>query len=1131
MFTQLELGAALEAIHDPVIIAEREDLRIIYVNHAFSKLTGYHPAEVPGWLLSDIYLPVDADLPATSDQFANGATSRRHGLLRTCTNERVAVEVRASLATMAGQERLVCVCREVQSALDPAAEFARWSALEHYSFGTVPLSIYTFNQRGQITQFNHTGPFQTHFPDQTTAIVGNDLFSTQIIALNDHLIPPLRQVLDGVPFERVVSQFRLPEGELINVRIFGMPLSDPTGTSDGGLLVVEDLTHHAHLARQFTAAEHRYQALLQAVPDLLLLVGSDGTYLDCKVSEMGTLVPPEDFIGKNVTEIGPPGLGDRILSLIQHVIVTGELEVLVYELPFEGELRTYEARLVPNLPNEVLVVVRDITEQKRNEDAVCRQSQLLEGIARASIRLLSGGDFETALHEALVLIGEATGAQFVHVGECSVDPTTQRPILTLRHWWSPEKLRSYFDNHDFQPVRWGTTSGTGNSILRQGDIVNRIASEIPERTRNMFEPLQMQSMVIAPIFVRGGFWGIIGFDDFEQARRWRPEELTLIQAMATGLGTAIERQEAEDRLRHEREIADTMVEAGTILSSTLDCNEVLARLLEQVGRIVPYDAANVMLVEQGTMRIARSRGYEAFGLTEQTISQHKFQMNATPILKKMAETKEPYLCGDVWRDPDWIRALGNDATPRSWLGVPILVYGEMVGLFSLDSMTPDFYREDHVRLVMPFARQAAIAYENAQLYAQVKTQARELAERYQEIKALYWAGQAILSSLEPKEILLRLAQQIAQLTNSTTTIICDYDPAAMSGEVQAVAHRANAARPATDTERMSPIHLDSPALQSMATNGQSHLFVGPDIEHTFLDCTWLVGMQTVMVLPLFSKGRTAGCVIVADERSQTSRPEGELWQCQMLTQQAAMMLKQATLFAEIQDLERTKSEMIRMASHDLRVPLQRAQGFMELLDGQIHSTLSQKQNDYVTFILNALAEIAQITKDVLSLERIEQRHRASQPVNWHQLLTDVITSLAPEVDARHQHLNADFSPDLPVMRGDSVQLARAVGNLISNAIKYTPEGGGIIVRAFVSTAASHLHINIEVEDTGSGIPTEKQAQLFQPFYRAQHEGTKNISGSGLGLSIVKAAVEYHRGTVYFTSQPGHGSTFGFRLPL
>ena len=178
------------------------------------------------------------------------------------------------------------------------------------------------------------------------------MFSTQIIALNDHLIPPLRQVLDGVPFERVVSQFRLPEGELINVRIFGMPLSDPTGTSDGGLLVVEDLTHHAHLARQFTAAEHRYQALLQAVPDLLLLVGSDGTYLDCKVSEMGTLVPPEDFIGKNVTEIGPPGLGDRILSLIQHVIVTGELEVLVYELPFEGELRTYEARLVPNLPNE-----------------------------------------------------------------------------------------------------------------------------------------------------------------------------------------------------------------------------------------------------------------------------------------------------------------------------------------------------------------------------------------------------------------------------------------------------------------------------------------------------------------------------------------------------------------------------------------------------------------------------------------------------------------------------------------------------------------------------------------------------------------------------------------------------------
>lgn len=1001
MFTQLELGAALDAIHDPVIIAERQSLRILYVNRAFGTITGYHPADVQGWLLSDIYLPAGGDLPASADRFANGIATRRHGLLRTCAGDSVPVEARASLAVMGEQDCIVCICRD----------------------------------------------------------------------------------------------------------------------------------QHEQLAPPFTTAEHRYRALLQAIPDLLLLIRKDGTFLDCKVSELGTLVPPEEFIGKKVTEVGPRALGDQIMSLVQGVIETGQSDVLVYELPFEGEQRTYEARLVPNLPDEVLMVVRDVTEQKRNEDAAYRQARLLEGIARASIRLLSGGDFETAVQEALFLIGETTGAQFVHVGEFYADPGTQRPALTLRHWWSPEHLRSFFENYPFHPAAWdaNTHESTYNTLL-QGGVVNRIASELPDGFRNLFAPLQMQSIAIAPIFAHGVLWGIIGFDDFERARRWHPEELTLIQVMAAGLGTAIERQQTEDRLRREREIADTMVEAGTILSSTLDCNEVLARLLEQVGRIVPYDAANVMLIEDGVTRVARARGYEALGLTDEVIGQVTFRLSDTPILQSMAATKEPYVCGDVWQDPKWIHRVDYNSM-RSWLGVPILVHGKVVGLFSLDSLTPNFYSEDHIRLVTPFARQAAIAYENAQLYAQVKTQAREQAARYREIKTLYWAGQAILSSLEPKEILLRLAEQITKLTDATSAIICDYDPVARSGEIRVTAHRSHGARQATDAERMTPIRLDSAALQPVAASGQSRLFTGPEVEQAFPNCAWLSGIRTAMVFPLFSKGRMIGCAIVGDSRPQAVHAEGELWQCQMLAQQAAMVLEQATLFAEIQDLERTKSEMIRMASHDLRVPLQRAQGFVEMLDGQIHATLSPKQSNYVTFILDSLGEIAQITRDVLSLERIEQRHRAAQPVNWQQLLNDVITSLAPEVDAKRQHLNPDFSPDLPMMRGDSVQLARAVGNLISNAIKYTPEDGDISVRAFVSVAGGRQHINIEVEDTGIGIPTEQQSQLFQPFYRAQHEGARGISGSGLGLSIVKAAVEYHRGTVYFNSQPGHGSTFGFRLPL
>jgi PAS domain S-box-containing protein len=1135
MYTQLDLGAALDAIHDPVIIAERQSLIITYTNRAFCEVTGYEPGDVYGQLLSAIYLPLDEDLPASSDQFANGTTSRRRGVLRTTGGEGVPVEARASMATMEDGQYIVCVCREMPAPTDPTDEMARWSAMEHHSFGTVPLGVFIVDSDGRITQFNYTGPAQSRFPKLNADMVeGLNLLETQFVRLNPQLHALIRQLLDGEPFERVFTRIKLPNDEFINVRIFGIPLERPGEMHPGGLLVLEDLSHHEFLARQFSVTEHRFQALLQAMPDLLLLIHKDGTYLDCKIAdEMGALLPPEQFIGKKVTEIGPPDLGKTLLKSIQRVTTMGQPESLTYDLPHHGEMHTYEARLVPNLPDEVLVVVRDITARKRSEEALQRQARLLEGIAKTSIRLLNGGSYDTRLQEALSLIGEATEAQFVHLGEFWVNDETHESFIRLRNWWSIERLHTFFETHPLNiTAAWNLKEyPEAYEILRQGGVIYRTVSNLGDRQRDLFAPLQIQSLVIAPIFVNGAFWGIIGFDDFETERQWRPEELTLIQAMAAGFGASIERELAAMRLHHEREIADTMVEAGTILSSTLDRNEVLARLLEQVRRIVPYDAANVMLVDEGIARVALSRGYEAFDLEDATVSTYTFDLATTPILKAMSETKEPYLCGDVWQEPRWINTPNNDLKPRCWLGIPIVVHDKMVGLFSLDSLTPNSYTDYHIRLVTPFARQAAIAYENADLYAQVQSQAAQLRIRYKEIDALYRAGQKIMTSLEPREILLHLAEQITQLTDATSTIVCTYNPVTMQGEVEAAAFRPNVSRPATDAERMTPIDFHSPALKPTITDGESQLFTGEQVEQAFPNSPWFDRVHMVIVVPLFNKGQMRGCVIVRDSRSQYANKKGDLWQCQTLTQQAASVLEQAILFAEIQDLERTKSEMIRIASHDLRGPLQRAQGFVELLDIQIHDSLTPKQSEYVRLTLEALQEVGQITREFLSLERIEQHYRVTQPVDWLQLLNDVSSSLCSELEAKQLQLSTDLPAELPIMQGDAIQLARAVSNLISNAIKYTPEEGSITLRAFISTIDERPHINIEVQDTGVGIPPEQQTALFQPFYRAKQEGTRGIPGNGLGLSIVKRAVEYHRGTVYFSSQQGRGSTFGFRLPL
>ena len=115
----------------------------------------------------------------------------------------------------------------------------------------------------------------------------------------------------------------------------------------------------------------------------------------------------------------------------------------------------------------------------------------------------------------------------------------------------------------------------------------------------------------------------------------------------------------------------------------------------------------------------------------------------------------------------------------------------------------------------------------------------------------------------------------------------------------------------------------------------------------------------------------------------------------------------------------------------------------------------------------------------------------------------------------------------PPVRGSVTQLRQAIANLVSNAIKYTPEEG----RVEVSFQVDGERLGLSVRDNGYGISPERQARVFERFYRAREPGTDHIGGTGLGLSLVKTVIERHGGQVWFTSAPGVGSTFGFWLPM
>ena len=232
--------------------------------------------------------------------------------------------------------------------------------------------------------------------------------------------------------------------------------------------------------------------------------------------------------------------------------------------------------------------------------------------------------------------------------------------------------------------------------------------------------------------------------------------------------------------------------------------------------------------------------------------------------------------------------------------------------------------------------------------------------------------------------------------------------------------------------------------------------------------------------------------------------------------------------SHLKEIDRLKSNIIANAAHDLKNPLSSAILYTELL---VESITDHNSDQYTlaTSALHSIERMKQMTLHLLDLERLENGNildiTACDLVEIGQSLVQQMSGLAQK---QNIHLTASL-PDTPVMvEGDFVYLSRAVANLMSNALKFTPAGGTVTVSLKQKDQAAI----ISVQDTGPGIPPNHQARIFNRFYRVKDQKeTREKIGSGLGLSIVKSIVTQHQGTIWLESKEGVGTTFHISLPV
>ncbi|HHS97168.1 MAG TPA: GAF domain-containing protein [Chloroflexi bacterium] len=228
------------------------------------------------------------------------------------------------------------------------------------------------------------------------------------------------------------------------------------------------------------------------------------------------------------------------------------------------------------------------------------------------------------------------------------------------------------------------------------------------------------------------------------------EDLEILRIIADQAAVSIENARLFTTEEQRRQLASTLSEIARTLAATLDLDEVLSLILEQLERVVPYDSASIFLLQDNRLTIRAWRGFEH----PERIQSLSFPLDGEHIMVRLVRQREPMVCADVQQEPDW-ENVPDIPTIHGWIGVPLIARGEVVGALTVDSLQVGAYTEADAQLVAAFADHAAVAIANARLYRQTQ-------RRLEEVAFLYETSQALTASLDLKEVLRTLMGHVRE---------------------------------------------------------------------------------------------------------------------------------------------------------------------------------------------------------------------------------------------------------------------------------------------------------------------------------------------------------------------------------
>ena len=614
--------------------------------------------------------------------------------------------------------------------------------------------------------------------------------------------------------------------------------------------------------------------------------------------------------------------------------------------------------------------------------------------------------------------------------------------------------------------------------------------------------------------------GVMNVSSFDPAVTYSDEQLQVFSAIADQAAAILDKARLYQEMEKRAKQLTVLNEIGSVITSTLELRPVLNLIMNKSVELLQAEAGSLVLVDQDTDELIFevTAGPGSADLVGQRLPLD------TGIIGAVVQEGQSIIIQDAQDDQRWYQDIDAEFITRSIIAVPMISRGRSIGVLELLNRQDGVpFDEEDEQLLKAFASNAAVSIENARLFTRTD---QALEARVEELSMMQRVDRELNATLDYNRVMSLTLDWALRMTGADVGFVAALVEMEDGGRgLRLLADKGYSEEPSFSYEDVWS--LDQGIIGRTVRTRQPELV--EDIEH---DPDYVIGvpdMVAQLAAPIRREEQVVGAITLESSRKGALDQEA-LEFVVRLADHAAIAIENARLFEQVRRANDAKTDFVSFVSHELKQPMTSMKGYLDLLDKGVAGEMNDAQREFLKTVQSNVERMDMLVRSLLDISRIESgRIRLRlKDISIESVIEEALQTIRGQIKSKQQTLDLEVSPNLPLVRGDEGRLVQVLTNLVSNAYKYTPEGGRITVRVRKQVDEFVL---CSVTDTGIGMSPEDQSSLFTKYFRSADPAVRSESGTGLGLVITKSLVELQGGEIWVESEVGEGSVFAFTIPV